>query len=129
MEKIILPLHYHYKDVFGIAKTLSGTYVCPGWHPVPEGTTREQIVFDPNLPFSCPPDLDPNRIVEKKEETVEVTQTWIVEGSKPGRNYTVKAERGKWFCTCPSSQFHRHSDCKHIKAKKEETEKKLQESL
>ena len=125
MEKIVLPLHHHYKDVFGIAKTLSGTYVTPGWHPVPEGTTREQIEFDPNLPMWCPPDMDPTKIIEKKVESeVKSVQSWMVEGSRPGSKYTVLNNKGQWSCTCPASQFRRHSDCKHIINKK--TEKNIE---
>jgi hypothetical protein len=121
MNKIILPLHYHYGEVFGIAKTLSGTYVCPGWHPVPEGTTREQIQFDPSLPVWCPPDVNPSQHIKPKEEPkVEEFKTWVVEGSKPGTKYTVVNNKGKWSCTCPASQFRRHSDCKHIAGKKAE---------
>jgi len=120
MNKIVLPLHNHYKDVFGIAKTLSGTYVTPGWHLVPDGTTRDQIVFDETLPMWCPPDMNPSQIVKKTEEPkIEIKpETWVVEGSRPGSKYTVMFNGKSWSCTCPASQFRRQSDCKHITAKK-----------
>jgi len=125
MEKqiITLPPHYHYKDVFGIAKTLSGTYVCPGWHLVPDGTTRDQIRFDMDAEPWCPPDYDKSKAIIKEAAKPNVPfKTWVVEGSKPGSKYTVVVKDDRWSCTCPASQFRRYADCKHIKSKKEEVQ-------
>ncbi len=105
------PPHHQYGEVFGIAKTLSGYYVCPGWHPVPEGTTRDQIKFHPSAK-SSKPEPQPEAPKKTREE-------WTVEGSKPGVVYKVINNDGKWDCSCPSMMFHR-GDCKHIKAKKSE---------
>jgi hypothetical protein len=120
MNKIVLPLHNHYKDVFGIAKTLSGWFVTPGWHEVPEGTTREQIEFDPALEPWTPPDHKPTPVVVEVKSNPTESKSWMVEGSRPGVKYTVLFNGKAWSCTCPASQFRRHSDCKHIKNKKEE---------
>ena len=105
------PPHEQYGGVFGIANTLSGLYVCPGWHKVPDGTTRDQIRFHPSAK------------VAKAETAPVITKTenrsWQVEASKPGKFYTVSEKEGRWDCTCPAKTFHR-GDCKHIKAKKNE---------
>lgn len=107
MQIYTFPQSNFYGEVFAIVKTLNGTFVCPGWHEVPEGTTREQIKFLPSE----------KKKVEIKVEAVE--QSWKVEASKPGKFYEVRFNGKSWSCTCPSAQFHR-GDCKHIKAKKSE---------
>jgi hypothetical protein len=108
-EIFTFPQSDFYGEVFAIVKTISGTYVCPGWHKVPEGTTRDQIRFFPST--------KPKREEIKKEPIKE--ETWKVESSKPGKFYTVSFNGTSWSCNCPSAQFHR-GDCKHIKAKKNE---------
>lgn len=40
MTKFIIPADSHYKTVFAIVNTPDKTFVCPGWHEVPKGTTR-----------------------------------------------------------------------------------------
>lgn len=98
------PPHPAYKTAFGIVKTLTGTYVCPGWYPVPEGTTREQIKFDTSAIIEKP--------VEEKVETQP--NRWEVPGSKPGVMYTVMRNHENHFnCSCPAFSF-RRGDCKHI---------------
>ena len=111
MNKIVLPLHNHYKDVFGIAKTLSGWFVTPGWHEVPEGTTRDQIKFDKSTKIEKP---KPVPVITK---TKTENRSWKVESSKPGKFYEVTESNGTWGCDCPAMNFFR-GDCKHIKAKK-----------
>lgn len=113
MEKFKIPADRAFGGAFAIVKTISGTYVCPGWHPVPEGTTREQIEIDMSV------------IATKIESSVEATKMAtnrsyevVVSGSKPGKEYVVKMERGRWSCTCPASTF-RRGDCKHIKLEQE----------
>lgn len=91
---------------FGIISTINGWYVVPGWHPVPEGTTREQIEFTGEKP-------EP---IQAPEPVKQEANEWIVEGSK-GTKYKVTLRNGRWDCTCPARQF-RRGDCKHIKAKK-----------
>lgn len=92
---------------FGIAKTLTGTYVCPGWHLVPDGTTRDQIQFV---------EMEPVEVIVEKT-VVEQTE-WKVAGSKSGVFYQVnRYPDGDWTCSCPAKAFKR-GDCKHIIALK-----------
>ena len=46
MEKIIIKPHRQFGTAFAIVNTISGTYICPGWYPVPEGFTRDMVEFD-----------------------------------------------------------------------------------
>lgn len=105
------PPHDGYGEVFGLAKTLSGTYVTPGWHLVPDGTTRDQIKFHPSTK-SLKPEPQP-------DAPKQTTEEWTVNGSKPGVTYQITHSNSRWDCTCPAKTFHR-GDCKHIKAKKNE---------
>lgn len=112
MEKFIIKPHGQYGTVFGFANTLSGTYIVPGWYPVPAGTLREQVEFDMS------------DYVPREAKTSEVTKTlaskvYKVEASKPGNFYEVKNQNGNWSCSCPSASFHR-GDCKHVKKLKDE---------
>jgi hypothetical protein len=107
MEKFIIPADPCYKSVFAIVNTPDKTFVCPGWHEVPRGTTRDQIEID----MSVIPVVKKALPDEPKNSLYEV----IVKGSKPGKEYKVKFERGDWSCTCPSAMFHR-GNCKHVKA-------------
>jgi len=109
MSKIVLPADPFYGAVFAIVKTLSGTYVCPGWHPVPSGTTRDQIEFD----MTSIPSVE--KVVT--EEPKMAKKEWQVESSKKSKFYTVSLNSSTWDCTCPAKNFHR-GDCKHIKAQK-----------
>ncbi len=106
MDKIVLQPDRFYGTVFALVNLTGKSYVCPGWHEVPVGTTREQIEFD----MSKQP---------LKQETVpEVRQVplreWKVEASKPGNFYNVSDIGGSWDCSCPAKMFNR-GDCKHIK--------------
>ena len=107
MQKFKIPADRAFGGVFAIVNTISGTYVCPGWHPVPEGTTREQIEID----MSAIPVKEEVVIEQPKNSLYEV----IVKGSKPGKEYKVKFDKGSWSCTCPAANFQR-GDCKHVKA-------------
>lgn len=108
MKIYTFPRSAFYGDVFAIVKTISGTYVCPGWHPVAEGTTRDQIKFEEAV-----------NVPKKETRPESPKKEWHVNGSKAGVTYTVSDINGSWNCTCPSKSFHR-GDCKHIKAKKAE---------
>jgi len=95
---------------FVIVQTGDRTYVCPNWHEVPNGTTRDQIEFTG----------EPRKVtqpVETQEVAVE-NKEWSLPGSKPGVMYTISIKNNKWDCTCPARQF-RRGDCKHIKSIKE----------
>ena len=107
MNMITLPyVKTPFKD-FGILITKGGTYVCPGWHLVPYGTTREQIQFDKSL------------VVEAQiEKSIQEQTEWQVPGSRPGVVYQVnRYPDGDWTCSCPAKAFKR-GDCKHIIALK-----------
>ena len=111
MKKYTFPQDHCYGDVFALVTTGSGTYVCPGWHPVPDGTTRDQIKFGKSTKVVKP---KPIPVVTKTK-----TRSWKVESSKLGKFYDVTEINGTWDCTCPAKNFFR-GDCKHIKSKKTE---------
>lgn len=114
MEKFIIKPHGQFGTAFAIVNTLSGTYICPGWHPVPAGTLREQVEFDMS-------DYVNKRSIQPEvKKTLEV-KVYSVEASKPGNFYEVKNDRGNWSCSCPSASFHR-GDCKHVKKIKNATD-------
>ncbi len=113
--KIVIEQNSRYGDVFALVKLPSGTYVCPGWHKVPEGTTREQILMQP-IVNKAPV----QSFLEKPKRVQSINKSWQVAGSKPGTVYDVTNKNGKWSCNCPSANFHR-GDCKHVKKLKAET--------
>lgn len=88
---------------FTIIKTLSGTYVCPGWHLVPHGTTRDHIDFIVSDTTSL------QKMSDRDLETLEFNQL----SSKGDRTYTITRKTGIWHCDCPANSFKR-KDCKHI---------------
>ena len=104
-----LPPDDCYGDVFGLVTTGSGTFVCPGWHPVPKGTTRDQIRYSKSTKVVKP------KVVPVITKTAN--RSWKVESSKIGKFYEVTESNGTWGCDCPAMNFFR-GDCKHIKAKK-----------
>jgi hypothetical protein len=105
------------REYFAIVQVLGGTYVCPGWTPVPEGTTRDMIELDMNVQSS------PQKTSTEVKQ--EPPKEWRVEASKPGKFYTVSIDTRGWDCTCPAKMFHR-GDCKHIKnVKSKKVEKTL----
>jgi hypothetical protein len=108
MKTYTFPQNTFFGDVFAIVKTLSGTYLCPGWHSVPDGTTRNQIKFEELV-----------NVLKKVTLPVSPKREWQVEGSKAGVTYTISDSNGSWNCSCPAKSFNR-GDCKHIKAKKAE---------
>lgn len=110
MEKIIIKPHQQFGTAFAIVNTISGTYICPGWYPVPEGFTRDLVEFDMTGQI--------DRKVKEPVKEISEVKTYSVEASKPGKFYEVKNNNGKWSCTCPSASFHR-GDCKHVKKLKE----------
>lgn len=114
MKTYKIPRHQVFKD-FAIVNTISGTYVCPGWHPVEPGTTREQILLvEPkDAPFI-------NKPVNKSvANQVKQITTFKVLSSNGKQHYDVEFNGLDWSCTCPASNFFR-GPCKHIKAKKED---------
>lgn len=111
MERPIytFPPHKPFGIHFGILKTLEGTYVCPGWYPVPEGTTRDQIKFDMSAVIEKPVVIVPKTEIKR----------WEVAGSKAGSLYVIMRDADNDFnCSCPAFSF-RRGDCKHIKGIKD----------
>ena len=105
------------RSFFAMVNANNQTFVVPGWHEVPLGTTRDQIelVYD-----------KPSYLMEQPVEATESSDmTWNVEGSK-GSIYKVTLRKSKWDCSCPARTF-RRGDCKHIKLKK--NEKDLQRTV
>jgi hypothetical protein len=87
--------------------TRGKTYIVAGdqpWIEVPEGTTLDEVTWEPLQK----PRKDPSDAQERLFE---------VEGSK-GNKYTVKhAANGSWSCECVGYGFRRK--CKHIEKAKE----------
>ena len=91
-----------------LANLPSGRYAVAGstWIRVPEDTKFE--------------DLDKYMVYEAKRPVSPVdasVRSWAVVGSK-GAHYTVRANHGRYTCTCPGFGW-RHK-CKHIEQVKKE---------
>ena len=99
-------------NTFGIVVLSSGTYVCPGWHAVPKGTTREQIKLIEPI-YSSNVKKQPEGVKNVKKERREKPQTWEFLSSNGKKTYVIK-NLPFWNCSCPANQF-RRGDCKHIK--------------
>lgn len=97
MKTITLPRDSQFGNSFGILTSNNKTYVIPGWHEVPVGTTRDQIKFE-----KAP-----------KPKTVKGLTYMVPSSSNTEATYTVTYTNRKWSCTCPANQF-RRQDCKHI---------------
>jgi hypothetical protein len=107
MSKIKHPPHQTFKD-FAIVEILGKTYICPGWHEVPNGTTRDDVQLDVLATIEKP-------VAEPEvPEVIGVSQVFEVLSSKGDKRYTVTLDQGRWDCDCPARQF-RRGDCKHIK--------------
>lgn len=96
------------RNYFGIVEVLGKTYVVPGWHEVPLGTTRDEIELVYNEPSYM--------MAKPTEATKSSDMSWEVKGSK-GSIYKVTLRNNRWDCTCPARTF-RRGDCKHIKSQK-----------
>jgi hypothetical protein len=59
--------------------------------------------------------IDRERIIELGEPVAVATrsETFIVQGSKPGSTYTVTRDGSHWSCTCVGFGFRK--DCKHVR--------------
>lgn len=83
------------------------TYVVPGWHPIPTGTTLKEVedhwekVTYPDKPTTFPK--------HEIEETVVSKRT--------GEKYTVSFHTQFWSCTCMGYGF--RGKCKHIEEVKQ----------
>lgn len=95
----------------GIARTLSGTYVCPGWFPVPEGTT----LADVELNFDLRPEMKKLPVYVKLDEP----EYQVVEVNSASSDKVYKVTFSEQFgnsCSCAGFGFRKH--CKHIEIAK-----------
>lgn len=104
-------------NIFGIVNLPSGTYVCPGWHKVPEGTTIEQIELVEPIIIS-----NTKKVLEVVKTPLKKSKEWKIPSSNGKKTYLIK-NTPYWSCTCPANQF-RRDDCKHIKKIKEDLKQK-----
>ena len=96
---------------FAIVRIGDKTYVMPGWHKVPSGTTRDQVELTSEL--SNIKVKNPSKSPEVKIEKTE-RLSFKALSSKGDKTYNVTSISGVWDCTCPASTFFR-GPCKHIK--------------
>ena len=83
--------------------------------PNPKWVSSDSICIstgDTHFPFRI---IDRERILELGEAPVAVSrsETFIVQGSKPGTTYTVTRDGSHWSCTCVGFGFRK--DCKHVR--------------
>ena len=83
--------------------------------PNPKWVSSDSICIstgESHFPFRV---IDRERIIELGEPVVIVTrsETFIVQGSKPGSTYTVTRDGSHWSCTCVGFGFRK--DCKHVR--------------
>ena len=77
------------------------TYVVPGWHEVPNGTTLEEVKKHWVKKTYGEPTITPDSYVVE-----------IVKSKRTGEKYRVAFEKF-WTCTCVGYGFRRN--CKHVK--------------
>jgi hypothetical protein len=84
--------------------------------PNPKWVSSDSICIstgESHFPFRI---IDRERIIELGEPVVAVSSrsdTFIVQGSKPGTTYTVTRDGSHWSCTCVGFGFRK--DCKHVR--------------
>jgi hypothetical protein len=83
--------------------------------PNPKWVGQDSICISTGLthfPFRI---IDRERILELGNAPVAVSrsETFIVQGSKPGTTYTVTRDGSHWSCTCVGFGFRK--DCKHVR--------------
>ena len=89
-----VPNHPVFKS-FGIMRLPSGTYLCPGWIKVPDGTTREDVKWEKDLPKS----------------SIPVFKEFDVKGLTGDYQVVLSDQFGN-SCSCTGFKFRKH--CKHI---------------
>lgn len=90
-----VPNHPVFKS-FAIVKTLSGTYICPGWIPVPDNIDRKDVQWETLIPKSPPSDFTEH----------------FIKGATGDYKVTISNHYGN-RCTCPGYTFRK--TCRHIK--------------
>ena len=98
----MLPADFHITSFHPPGITVLGgkTWVCPGWHEVPEGTTLDEVY---------------ERWTQDKPEMEETRPGSIKEkvlSSKGDKEYTVLYNNGAWDCECAGFGFRRK--CSHV---------------
>ena len=83
--------------------------------PNPKWVSSDSICIstgESHFPFRV---IDRERIIELGEPVAIVSrsETFIVQGSKPGSTYTVTRDGLHWSCTCVGFGFRK--DCKHVR--------------
>ena len=83
--------------------------------PNPKWISSDSICIstgDTHFPFRI---IDRERILELDNAPVAVSrsETFIVQGSKPGSSYTVTRNGSHWSCTCVGFSYRK--DCKHVR--------------
>jgi len=83
--------------------------------PNPKWVSSDSICIstgDTHFPFRI---IDRERILELGNAPVAVSrsETFVVQGSKPGTTYTVTCDGSHWSCTCVGFGFRK--DCKHVR--------------
>ena len=83
--------------------------------PNPKWVGADSICISTGLahfPFRI---IDRERILELGDAPVAASrsETFIVQGSKPGSTYTVTRDGSHWSCTCVGFGFRK--DCKHVR--------------
>lgn len=84
--------------------------------PNPKWVAQDAITLSTGIsrfPFRI---IDRERIVglgEAAPVAAPRSETFIVQGSKPGTTYTVTRDGSHWSCTCVGFGFRK--DCKHIR--------------
>jgi hypothetical protein len=90
---------YDYHGVIppAIVTTLNGTYIVPGWIPIPLETTRKDINW-----------------VKEKLKPVNAEVFTFVSSSMPGMKYKTTRIGNRITCTC-QGYFRSGGNCKHVK--------------
>jgi hypothetical protein len=84
--------------------------------PNPKWVAQDAITLSTGIsefPFRV---IDRERIIglgEAAPVAVSRSETFVVQGSKPGSTYTVTRDGSHWSCTCVGFGFRK--DCKHVR--------------
>ena len=103
----MLPINFKISSFLppGITTIGGKTYVCPGWHEVPEGTTLKEVM--PRWTQDLP----------KMEKKPTHTISEMIDSSTAGKQYAVTFD-GIWRnCECAGFGFRKN--CRHVKEVKE----------